>query len=157
MPTANHRLLALRTLDGVVAEAERLARADAAGTLKAHGNWTLGQTLGHLAAWMEYPYDGYPDGVDPPWLIRTICRLFKRQFLGKPMKPGYRLPGAPQGTYGTDPMSTQAGLERLRSAAERMASTPPSVPNPIFGPMAHEEWIAMNVGHANLHLGFFEG
>jgi hypothetical protein len=27
--------------------------------------------------------------------------------------------------------------------------------NPIFGALTHEEWIKMNIGHANLHLSFF--
>lgn len=153
--TPAHRPLALRTLNDVVAEAERLAQAEAAGTLKAHGNWSLGQTLGHLAAWMEYPYDGYPEGVRAPWFVRIMARLLKRRLLSQPLKPGYRIPGSPHGTYGTEPMLTAAGLERLRLAAERMASTPPPGPNPIFGPMSHQEWIHLNTNHANLHLGFF--
>ena len=28
--------------------------------LRCAGNWTAGQTFGHLAVWIECSYDGYP-------------------------------------------------------------------------------------------------
>ena len=39
---------------------EQLAAAEREGRLRSVGNWTLGQTLGHLAAWADYSYDGVP-------------------------------------------------------------------------------------------------
>jgi len=43
-------------------EIDRIAAADRAGRLRRTGNWTAGQTFGHLAAWTNFPYDGYPPG-----------------------------------------------------------------------------------------------
>ncbi len=146
------RSLSLKTLDDVVAEARRIAAAEHAGNLRHLGNWTTGQIFGHVAAWMSYPFDGYP--VSPPWFVRIVARLMKNSFLKKPLPPGFRIQGAPEGTYGVDKLSTQDGLTRLEAACRRLKQTAPEHPNPVFGPLTHEEWITLNVGHANLHFGF---
>src|ERR687885_514061 len=49
-----------------------LADAERAGRLRRLGNWTLGQALGHLAAWAEYGYTGFPLRV--PFFIRWYLR-----------------------------------------------------------------------------------
>ena len=37
---------------------------------------------------------------------------------------------------------------------ERLQAEAPTAPNVIFGQLTHEEWIAINLRHAELHLGF---
>ena len=58
--------LRFESLDEVLAEAERLSVAERNGTLVRAGNWTLGQTLGHLATWCRFAFDGYPPEVRAP-------------------------------------------------------------------------------------------
>jgi hypothetical protein len=48
----------------------------------------------------------------------------------------------------------EESLPRYRSALERLKKETPTAPNVIFGALTHEEWIALNLRHAELHLGF---
>src|SRR5262249_119320 len=116
------------------------------------GNWTLGQTLGHLAAWVEYGYTGAP--LKPPFFIRWILRLRKRQFLYGPMRAGMKIPRVEGGTLATDPVPLDEGLGRYRRGLERLKAGPPTAPSPVFGMLTQDEAIALNLRHAELHLGF---
>jgi hypothetical protein len=147
------RKLQFETTDQALAEADRLVEAERAGRLHRLGNWTLGQTLGHLAAWAEYSYTGAP--LKPPFFIRWILRLQKQKILYKPMQPGIQIRGVEGGTLSTEPMPVDEAQTRLRRALERLKTEAPTVPNTIFGPLTHEEWIALNLRHAELHLGYF--
>lgn len=149
---ANRRVLRFASLDEVISEVGRLAEADRAGRLKTLGNWTLGQTLGHLACWAEYAYTGTPLKV--PFLIRWLLRPAKRKFLYSPMRAGAKIPGVQKGTLGTDLVSLDEGLERYRRVLERLRVEPPTAPQVVFGSLTHEEWIALNLRHAELHLSY---
>ena len=75
----------------------------------------------------------------------------------RPLKlAGVRIPGAAGGTYGADRLTIDDGLERLRRSTERLRSEPAKFHGPAFGPMTREEQIALNLRHAELHMGFFE-
>lgn len=148
----DHRKPQFRSADDVWADVERLIAADRAGTLRQTGNWTIGKSLGHLAAWINYPYDGYP--MRPPWFIKVLTRLMKKKFLYGGLQQGVRITRGGEGTYGVEPLSTDEGLSRYRQAWERLRKAPPPVPNPLFGPLTHEEWIALHCRHAELHLGY---
>ncbi len=150
---AGCRRLAFANIGEAIADAEELARADADGTLDRLGNWTLGQALGHVAAWASYPYEGYP--VTPPWFVRLLGPLLKRRVFRGTLPRGYRLPGVPGGTLGIDVLSTEAGLARFRHSLTRLGDAPPKVRNPVFGWLTHDEWLTLNLRHAELHLGFF--
>jgi hypothetical protein len=149
---ANRRILHFDSLDQKTAEVDRLVEAERQGRLKQLGNWTLGQTLGHLAAWMEYGYTGAP--LNPPFFIRWILRLRKRKFLYEPMKAGIRIPRVKGGTLAIDPMPLDEALTRFRRVAERVKAEPPTAPSPALGKLTHDESIALNLRHAELHLGF---
>src|SRR5439155_13332531 len=136
-----------------LAEVDRLVEAERAGGLRRLGNWTLGQTLGHLAAWAEYAYKGTLLKV--PLILKWILRLRKRKFLYEPMRAGVRIPGVAGGTLATEPMPLDEALGRLRRVMERLKTEPPAMPNNIFGRLTHEESMALNLRHAELHLGFF--
>jgi len=150
---ADRRTLRFESIDQALAEADRLSEAERASRLVALGNWTLGQALGHLAVWAEYSYTGAP--ARPPLPIRLLLRLQKKKFLSSPMKAGIRIPRVEGGTFGIAPMALDEGLQRCRRAFERLKTDVPSAPNVIFGMMTHQEWIAINLRHAELHLGFF--
>ncbi len=137
------------------ADVDRLAAADRAGTLRRLGNWTLGQALGHLAWWVDAPFDGYPPDLNPPWFVRLILRRMKAKILVK-MPAGARIPKIAEGTKGVDVLGTDEGLARLRRAWARLDAAPPPRPNLIFGPMTHDEWKRLNLAHAELHLSFMD-
>jgi hypothetical protein len=145
-------VLRFESIDQALAEVERLAEVEQARRLRRLGNWTLGQTLGHLAAWAEYAYTGAPLKV--PFFIRWFLRLRKRKFLYGVMRSGVRIPGVEGGTLATDPVPLEEGRARYRRAMERLQAEAPTAPSPAFGRLTHEEWIALNLRHAELHLGF---
>jgi hypothetical protein len=120
------------------------------------GTWTPGQILGHLAAWIEYGYEGYPMNP-PPWFIRLFLRWQVKKYLQRGMPSGVRIPKVEAGTYGTEAMPTQEGAERLRSALVLLQrGEPTKYHSPAFGPMSHEDRIELNLRHAELHLSFLQ-
>ena len=149
---AGRRMLRFESIDQMMAEVDRLVEAERVGRLARLGNWTPGQTIGHLAVWAEYSYTGSP--VKPPFFIKWFLRLQKRKFLYEPMRAGVKIPGIEGGTLATEPMPLDEALGRLRRVMERLKTEVPTARNIIFGPLTHKEWIAINLRHAELHLGF---
>ena len=122
------RKLTFNSVDQVLDEVDRLIGAERAGRLSHVGNWTLGQTLGHLAAWAEYPFAGYPR--NPPFFVKWILRMRKQAFIHEPMCAGVKIPGIPGGTIATDPMPTDEAAGRLHRALARLKSEAPSARAP---------------------------
>ncbi|MCC6361098.1 MAG: DUF1569 domain-containing protein [Phycisphaerales bacterium] len=152
----NRRTLRFETLDQMLADARACA---AAGRLKQLGNRSLGQALNHLAAWIEYPFVGYPPELSFPDEMKAGAAAAKQRLMDETMKPGERLPGIAAGTLAIDDVPTAVGLARLETAAARLAAGGPGdvlpLPDPYFGPVTHHEWTEINLRHAELHLGFF--
>ncbi len=150
-----HRVLRFNSVEDMRKEVERVLAAERAGTLRRSGNWTTGQILGHLAAWMNYSWDGYPAEAHPPWLVRVIAKVLKNQILYKPMRRGMRIGRIPGGTLGIEPLSADEGARRLFAGLDRLKKhEEPRFHSPAFGPMTEDERIALNLRHAELHLGF---
>jgi hypothetical protein len=149
---SGRRMLRFESIDQMMAEVDRLVEAERAGRLKRLGNWTLGQILGHTAVWAEYGYTGDP--LKPPFFIKWMLRLRKRKFLYGPMRPGLKIPGIAGGTFGTDPLSLDEGLDRFRKVMQRLKTETPTAPSAVFGTLSHDESIALTLRHAELHLGF---
>lgn len=151
--TAPHRLVKFKTVDDVMQELDRIATADQAGTLRATGNWTPGQILSHLAAWIEYGYNGFPIKA-PPFFVRWILKRMMKKTLANGMNPGMKIPGVTGGTTGQEDMETDAAIERYEAALLRMQSEPAIYDSPAFGKVSDEVRIRMMLIHAELHLGF---
>lgn len=150
------RKLHFDSIGQCIEEIDRLVAADARGSLHSVGTWTPGQVLSHLAAWIEYGYDGYPIKV-PPFPIRWMLRLLLPRILKSGMATGVRIPGTKEGTVGHDPLPTQAGAERLRKALTRLSDNEQALyDSPGFGPMSHADRIRLNLRHAELHLSFLQ-
>jgi hypothetical protein len=153
---AGVRPLHFDNIDACLAEVDRIVAADQQGRLRTLGNWTAGQVLAHIAAWIEYGYHGYPL-APPPFFVRWILRWQVRKFLRGSMPRGVRIPRVQAGTYGMDPMPTAAAAERLKRAFGRLqAGEAAKFDSPAFGPMSHEDRIRLNLRHAELHLGFLD-
>lgn len=150
------RPLRLESIDEALREIDRIVAAHRQGRLRTLGNWTPGQTLAHVAAWIEYGYDGYPI-APPPWFVRPLLKLMLKRYLRKGMPSGVRIPGTPQGTVGLDEMPLEAAADRLRTAFERLQRKEPArYHSPAFGPLSDDERIKLNLRHAELHLSFLD-
>lgn len=152
---ADRRTLRFSAIDDVLAEVDRLVAAERGGTLRCTGNWSAGQNFGHIAAWIEYGYEGFPM-KPPPWLVRIMLRyIMKPRCMRSGMRPGMRIPGAKDGTWGTEPMSTDDGAKRLRAALMRLKNREPAkFHSPAFGQVSEDDRATMTLRHAELHLGF---
>ena len=150
----DRRTLRFETIDDAIADAEKVAAADQAGKAHTLGNWTLGQIFNHLATWADYAYTGAP--MQAPWFVRIIAKTFKKRFLTKSMPAGGRIPRVPGGTYGTEDVPTSEALDHFRKAFSRLKAEAPTAPSPAFGPLTHDEAIALNLRHAELHLSFIQ-
>lgn len=149
------RSVSLPSIPDALAEIDRIVAAEHGGTLRRLGNWSAGQNFHHIAAWINYAYDGYPPSLRPAWIIRLIARTFmKRKFLKGPMPGGMRIPRVPGGTFATEETPTAVGAAELRRALERLQAECPTRENLLFGKLTHDEWIQLNLRHAELHLGF---
>ncbi|MBK7406344.1 MAG: DUF1569 domain-containing protein [Phycisphaerales bacterium] len=152
---SDRRPLTFPDFNAVRRDLDALEAARTRGTVEASGNWTAGQIFAHLAAFMEYPFDGYPDELQhPPFFVRAMLRVFRKKFLESGMPAGVRIPRLAAGTTGADPMEFEDGLARLRKAMDRMERNAPFAANPAFGSLSHQQWIQLNCRHAELHLSF---
>ncbi len=151
----DRRELHFESFAAIRRDLDTLEAAHRAGTLRSTGNWTPGAIFGHLAGFMEYPYDGYPPELGPPpWIVRAILKLLKNKYLYKPLPAGVSIPGVKGGTVGAVDAPFDQALPRLRKAIARMDTSPPTTPNVVFGPMTHEEWRSLQCRHCELHLSF---
>jgi hypothetical protein len=148
----DRRKVQFATVEDLLADVDRIVAADRQGRLRRTGNWTAGQALGHLATWINFAYEGFPDR--PPWFIRWILRRKKVKYLRDGMDAGIHIPRVPGGTRGLEVLSTDEGAARLRKALQRLQSEPAKFDSPAFGPMSLQERIALNLRHAELHLSF---
>ena len=147
------RKLRFETVDDALVEAARLVAAEREGRLGRAGNWSLGRTLGHLATWANFAFEGYPPEVGAPLPVRVIARALRGRVLNKGMMAGVKIGRLPEGTVGLEEMPADVGLERFTAALRRLAASPPTAENPVFGKLTHEQWIQLNLRHAELHLG----
>ena len=146
---SGRRTLSFATLDEFLADAEALA----AGRHRTLGNWTYGQILGHLASAMHNSMDGFP--VLAPWLVRHLIAPFvKNSALTKPLKPGFKLPKNAAKYMPAATLKVEDTLADCRRAVERLGTEIPSAKHPFFGAMASEEWMALHLRHAELHMSF---
>lgn len=150
--TGKRVALRFESVDDVLRHVELIVAAHREGRLRAIGNWSAGQILAHLAAWIEYGYVGYPIAA-PPWPIRIVLKCMLGRYLKKGMPAGVRIPGVPQGTVGQDEMPLEAAADRLSTALERLKGNQTcTFDSPAFGPMSHSDRIRLNLRHAELHF-----
>lgn len=142
------RTIRYSTLSEVVQDAEHLI-----GNHHTVGKWSFGQNCQHLAKGMNASIDGF--GFQAPWWVRwLIAPVMKNSFLTKSMKAGFKLPknGLPQ--LPNDSVTAEEGLRQLKAAIERLSHEVPTAAHPVFGKMASEEVIQLQLRHCELHMSF---
>ena len=154
-PADARRPVRFPTLGHALEDAEGLAAAETAGSLRSAGRWTLGQALGHLAWWADEPFRDHRFPLHLRVLFRVVGPLTKARTLRGDVRPGVRLPGVARGTYGAEVRPTDEGLASMRAAFARLDRTCPSRPDPGFGRLTHDEWRTLHRRHAEHHLSFF--
>ncbi|MEX2188288.1 MAG: DUF1569 domain-containing protein [Pirellulales bacterium] len=142
------RTLHFNSLDDIVAEAERLA----AGSPKMLGNWSLGQTLVHLARAMDMAVETPP--FRAPWIVRLIGPLLKKRLLTRPMSSGFKLPKDAAAHLIPTTTSAADGLAVLRRSIDRFKAGPRLPRHDILGRMTDDDWLRLQLRHAELHLSF---
>jgi hypothetical protein len=147
---SRYRSLRFSTLREALDEAKRCAEAAREGRLSSCGQWSPGTLFGHLAFWINAGFDGYPIKIG--FLMRLAGRLMKRGMLSKSSR-GVKIPGAPGGTLGVEELSVEVGLAQFERAVLRLEGRAPASPNPLLGPLTHQEWLALHIRHAEGHLG----
>jgi hypothetical protein len=138
-----------------IRDAESLAEAERRGTLRATGNWALGQAIGHVATWARFANDGYPPMPHPPLILRLIVPVLKGPFLNKGLPAGARIGDLPNGTLGTESMETGLAIRNLRAEFGRLERVAPTQRNWFLGKLSHKGWIKLTLRHAELHQSFF--
>jgi hypothetical protein len=152
--STDRRTLTFDTIDDVMEDINRIQAAQESGTLAVCGQWTAGEILTHLSAWIEYGYEGYP--MEPaPWIVRQGMKLFLMRILKNGMEPGVKIPGVEGGTTGQIKVATETACQRYLVALNRLASSEPvKYPSPAFGDLSQEKRVKLNLRHAELHLSF---
>ncbi|MFK7766266.1 MAG: DUF1569 domain-containing protein [Mariniblastus sp.] len=155
-PEPKKRPLKFDNFDAMMSEVDSLMK----NGYNSNGNWTLGQTCGHVALWMQYPIDGFPK---PPIFIRMIFSVM-RYTVGPGMKKrilrdGFKggSPTAPESVPDSKIVSDEIGIEQLRQAVNRVENhTGELLASPLFGPMDQATLVKVSLLHAEHHLGYLE-
>jgi len=146
---ADRRRVRYESLSDFLADAER----QAAGSAQTLGNWTLAQIFDHLSRSMRVAVEGTDARF--PWPARFFLRAIRKKFLRRPMKPGFRVPPKLERVLRPgEGLAIGQALQELREAASRFETAPQLAPHPAFGPLTREEWRALSLRHAELHMSF---
>lgn len=156
-PEIPKRELKFDDLQAVLIETKRLQQQG----YDSRGNWTLGQTCGHLAEWLRYPMDGFPKA---PLLVRAILWTMKvtvaKSWAKKVLNEGFKggAPTAPDSVPEADELSDVEGIAKLEQVIERAEKYDGELmPSPLFGKMDRELWIKVTLLHSEHHLGYLTG
>jgi hypothetical protein len=136
------------SFEELLTDAERMS----SGSVKALGNWSAGQIFRHLAI----SYNGAIDGlaIEFPWLMRVMVKIFKKKLINMAMPAGYQMKA--ENAWITEPgqVSTEVGLDELRTAVARLQRDPLRARHPLFGSLTNEEWDKVMLAHASMHMSF---
>ena len=149
------------TLAELSNELDTIEQAHALGNLRHSGNWSVGMIFEHVAKAFEMSIDGFPGRARLPLRIIISALLKKRLLRGENFPAGIKAPpkflitGDPSAVMPSESTSFDQGLQRLRDVIARIEQGAKlEQPNPVFGKLAHEESVVIQLRHAGLHLGF---
>jgi hypothetical protein len=151
------RVVHLRSLVDLRAEAERIAAAAAAGRVRTLGNWSPAQVLWHIGKLIELSFDGFSWRYrrGPVWLTKLVRFLSWRWLIWLAFRPGFQNPPEaavlePAATLSMADACSYLNLQLDRiDRGERMTQS-----SSVEGPYTHEQWVYIHLRHAELHLSF---
>lgn len=150
--TAKRRIVRFDSFEDYLAELERVAGEN----YQPVGKLSKGQIFKHLADSFTSSIDGFPEGLQGPWIIRKIIGpMLKNRILRTAMKPGINLPKKAS-DYHPDrqDFSPDESLKELLEALKRYQSEGGKVEHPYIGKLTPQEWDLLHLRHGELHLGF---
>ena len=89
--------------------------------------------------------------------MKIAGRLIKRNAVAPGEMPpaGFKLPKGLSVFVPPEGVAFEQGASDLREAIGRVKSGETmTAPSPIFGPMTHEQWTNLHLGHCRLHFSF---
>ncbi len=147
---SGRRQLHFADFSQLLADAEHVAHTPC----RTLGNWSVAQILEHLADGVNRPFDGY-GGFRASWFLRYLVIPFiKNNILTKPMSPGFQIPKRAAVLLPQSGATPQEALAKLQKALARFATELPRYPHPLLGALALQEWVALTLRHAEMHLSF---
>ncbi len=157
---AERRELKFNCTDCLKRELENIEASHRAGTLGTTGNWTPAQNLEHCARAWAAAIDGFPETFKPPLALKIFVKAFmkKKAVSGETAPAGIKPPKVvtdffepgPDVGFGESIAHLRAEIERT-DAGERFTK-----PSPLFGDLTHDEWLKLQLGHCQSHLGFLK-
>ncbi len=156
---ADRRELKFGSLADLSAELDRIQHAHDAGTLSTTGNWSPGQNLQHCARLWRFAIDGFPPEANPPAPVRWVATLlFKKRAVSGAVPPaGLRLPEKTPFLPDRGEVPFEQGMREFRDQIARtLHGEQFTAVSPIFGAMTHDQWLNLQMGHCQLHLGFLQ-
>ena len=95
------------------------------------------------------------DQAVAPWFVRVfVAPFFKKRFIKQSMYSGFQFTKQMEPYRPDDKATAIAALDELEKQYSRLSREAPGVPHPFLGPLTHEEWMGVNLRHAELHLSF---
>ena len=152
---SGRRDVELSSLEDLQREIDAIVSADRDGSLRALGNWSAGQNLQHIGRFFEFALDGFPFEVSRS--LRLLGRLMRNRALNARPPAGLRFPANARALAPDDNVPTEEGAAYLRAQLDRIgAGERMTAPSPLLGPLEHDEWVRLQLNHAELHLSFLD-
>lgn len=157
---AERRELKFNCTDCLKRELENVEAAHRAGTLGTTGNWTPAQCFEHCARTWAAAIDGFPETFKPPAPVKLMAKLLfkKKAISGQTAPAGIKPPKAVTDALEVGPEADfDESLAHLRSQIARTDNGERfTKPSPLFGQLSHDEWLKLQLGHCQSHLGFLK-
>jgi len=152
----DRRTLRFGRMEDILKDVEALDAAQRnGGKIVATGNWTPAQIVWHVNAFIIASMDGF--SFRAPLPFRILGKLIKNSALNKPLKPGIKAVGSMKVMMPPADVKWDDAVTSLRKHIGRIAKGEKMrVPSPMFGELAHEEWIQLHCRHAEMHFGFMK-
>jgi len=118
------------------------------------GEWNEAQILDHVAKLIEFAYAGFP--FRAPWIVRVLARrLLLSRCMRKGFKPGFKLPASARILLPDPDITLAAAAARMGAVLARLERGEPMThPSPVFGPLTHDQWVRLQLRHAEHHFSF---
>lgn len=153
MQNAPPRNLRFNTIADLSRELDALESAHNNNALVSTGNWSPGENLQHVARFFKAAFDGF--GFMAPAPARFLFRLLLKPIaLKHTLRGGLKIPAKARPVLEPDPgVPFEQGLADLRAQLARINNGEKmQAPSPILGPLSHDEWISLQLRHAELHF-----